>query len=96
MKIQGEDAASAGHAGMLDIMNDIFAPGKEHTTEQKQYDERVGRRVTTDSGEPLDFGDNRINIVVRPSQNPAPVTDTSTAATDSAGRAERPHRKRKS
>jgi hypothetical protein len=91
MKMQGEDGASAGHAGLIDMMNDIFAPGKEYTKEQKQYDERVGRKATTNSGKPLDFGENKINIVV---SEQAEVAGSPAGEVSTSVRADRPHRKR--
>lgn len=65
MNLRGEDAPSAGHAGLIDALAEVFSPSKSHTTEQQQYDESVGRRPTTDSGRPLDFQDNKIHIVVK-------------------------------
>ncbi len=64
MKLQGDSKTGAGHAGLMDMLNDIFAPGKEHSKEQQQYDERVGRRESKIAGKPLDFGSNKIAIVV--------------------------------
>jgi len=64
MRLQGDSKTGAGHAGLMDMLNDIFAPGKEHQKEQQQYDERVGRRESKISGKPLDFGSNQIAIVV--------------------------------
>lgn len=98
MKIQGEDGASAGHAGLIDMMNDIFAPGKEHTTEQKQYDERVGRRPVGNSGEPLDFNGNSISLVVPPdgeSSQAEPAAREAQSSSQATG-GQRRHRKAKS
>ena len=98
MKIQGEDGASAGHAGLMDMMNDIFAPGKEHTTEQKQYDERVGRRPVGNSGGPLDFNGNSIALVVPPEGAPeqAEPAANDTQSTTKATGGQRRHRQAKS
>lgn len=97
MKIQGEDGASAGHAGLIDALHDVFAPGKEHMKEQKQYDERVGRKVTTNSGKPLDFGENSIDLVVEPGKNevPQPSSEPPNQA-EADKRKSRPHRQRSS
>lgn len=72
MKMQGDSTTGAGHAGLVDALNEIFAPGKEHQKEQKQYDERVGRQPSKKSGSPLDFKDNAITLVV----DPAKATDS--------------------
>ncbi len=64
MRIRGEGAPSAGNAGLVDALSEIFSPSKKHTTEQQQYDARVGRREQTTSGSPLDFTSNKIDIVV--------------------------------
>lgn len=73
MRIRGEGAPSAGNAGLVDALSEIFSPSKKHVTEQQQYDERVGRREQTSSGRPLDFGNNKIDIVVttQPKQPPS-------------------------
>jgi len=75
MRLQGDSKTGAGHAGLMDMLNDIFAPGKEHSKEQQQYDERVGRRESKISGKPLDFGSNQIAIVV-----PDPADSTANTA----------------
>lgn len=64
MRIRGEGAPSAGNAGLVDALAEIFSPSKQHTAEQQQYDSRVGRREQTNSGRPLDFNSNKIDIVV--------------------------------
>lgn len=74
MRIRGEDAPSAGHAGLIGGLAEIFSPSKAHTNEQMQYDKQVGRREQTNSGKPLDFGSNKIDIVVK-KPDEAPVVD---------------------
>lgn len=71
MRIRGEGAPSAGNAGLVDALSEIFSPSKKHSTEQQQYDSRVGRREQTSSGRPLNFADNTIDIVVaKPPEEP--------------------------
>lgn len=83
MRLQGDSKTGAGHAGLMDMLNDIFAPGKEHTKEQQQYDERVGRRETKIAGKPLDFGSNQIAIVVPdPAESSADISTTDMTAVD--------------
>ena len=105
MKMQGDSTTGAGHAGLVDALNDIFAPGKEHQKEQKQYDERVGRQPSKKSGSPLDFKDNAISLVVDPNkavegaehesaQKPSDA-DSSASPTPATAKKERPHRNRK-
>jgi hypothetical protein len=84
MRLQGDSKTGAGHAGLMDMLNDIFAPGKEHSKEQQQYDERVGRRETKVSGKPLDFGSNQIAIVVPDPAKAAAETATVDMAAASA------------
>ncbi|HAM23604.1 MAG TPA: hypothetical protein DCQ04_15350 [Actinobacteria bacterium] len=73
MRIRGEGAPSAGNGGLVDALSEIFSPSKKHSTEQQQYDSRVGRREQTSSGRPLDFESNTIDIVVKkPKADPAP------------------------
>lgn len=99
MRLQGDSKTGAGHAGLMDMLNDIFAPGKEHQKEQQQYDERVGRRETKVAGEPLDFGSNEIAIVVpdpsEASDQRAPVAETQAAEVQPADKKSRSHRNRK-
>ncbi len=75
MRIRGEGAPSAGNAGLLGGLAEIFSPSKQHMNEQQQYDERVGRRVQTSSGKPLDFNSNNINIVIKKTRPKSPESD---------------------
>ncbi len=89
MRLQGDNKTGAGHAGLMDMLNDIFAPGKEHSKEQQQYDERVGRRATSISGKPLDFSSNKIELVV----DEEPSTEADPTATADKPAKVRSHRK---
>lgn len=103
MKMQGDSTTGAGHAGLIDALNEVFAPGKEHMKEQQQYDEKVGRRPSKKSGSPLDFNGNAITLAVDPSKEEAKAEEVSVAETEvpaespaeavaETGKKERPHR----
>ena len=61
MKIQGENPSVGGHAGMLDVLGEIFAPAKQHTIEQQRYEKETKKDQKT---EELNFKENKITLTI--------------------------------
>lgn len=69
MAIRGPDAPSAGNAGIIGGLAEVFNPAARHSAQAAQYDRHVGRRTLAAGGQPLNFADNTITLSVT-SQKP--------------------------